>query len=408
MSPSFRQNTTVLIITAAVVISLTMGLRSTFGLFQTPIGLDLGFTRTSFGFAMAMQQLLWGLFQPFCGMAADRYGSGRVLVIGALAYMAGLLVMSGSSGIISFNIGAGWLVGFGLSATSFSVVLGALGRMVKPEKQSVAFGIATAGGSIGQFFMAPIGQNLIENQGWSSALVVMALIALLMAVSGFFLQSKAGDEIRLGGAAAETSEQTIRQALIEAWGDKSYRYLTLGFFVCGFQVSFITIHLPSYLQDLGMGPHVGATSLALIGFFNIIGTYSCGVLGAKFPKRYLLSLLYFLRAIVVMIFLIFPKTDMAVYLFAASMGLLWLGTVPLTSGVVAGIFGPRFMSTLFGFVFFSHQAGSFIGVWLGGYLFDQTGSYDGIWYGSVVLGIAAALLHLPIVEQPLQRSKAPA
>ncbi len=403
-----RQNTTVLIISAAVVISLTMGLRSTFGLFQTPIGDDLGFTRASFGFAMAMQQLLWGFFQPFCGMAADRYGSGRLLVIGALVYMAGLFVMSGSSDIVSFNIGAGWLVGFGLSATSFSVVLGALGRIVRPEKQSVAFGIATAGGSVGQLIMAPIGQNLIANQGWSSTLFVMGLIAFLMALPGFFLQSKAGDEVRLGGTTAETSEQTIKQALVEAWGDKSYRYLTIGFFICGFQVAFITIHLPAYLQDLGMGPSAGATSLALIGFFNIIGTYSCGVLGAKFPKRYLLSLLYFLRAVVVMIFLIMPKTDMAVYLFASSIGLLWLGTVPLTSGVVAGIFGPRYMSTLFGFVFFSHQVGSFAGVWLGGYLFERTGSYDGIWYGSVALGLAAALLHLPIIEQPLQRPKAPA
>jgi predicted MFS family arabinose efflux permease len=256
--------------------------------------------------------------------------------------------------------------------------------------------------------MAPIGQNLIANQGWSSTLVVMGLIALLMAMPAFFLQSKAGDEFRLDGTKAETSEQTIKQALVEAWGDKSYRYLTIGFFICGFQVAFITIHLPAYLQDLGLGPGIGATSLALIGFFNIIGTYSCGVLGAKFPKRYLLSLLYLLRAAVVMIFLIMPKTDMAVYLFASSMGLLWLGTVPLTSGVVAGIFGPRYMSTLFGFVFFSHQLGSFTGVWLGGYLFEWTGSYDGIWYGSVALGLAAAMLHLPIVEQPLQRSKAPA
>ena len=408
MTPALRQNTTVLIIAGALVISLTMGMRSTFGLFQAPINADLGFTRASFGFAMAMQQLLWGLFQPFCGMAADRYGSGRVLLLGTLAYMGGLFLMAGSNDIIDFNIGAGWLIGFGLSATSFSVVLGALGRMVAPEKQSVAFGIATAGGSVGQFIMAPIGQNLIQTQGWSGALVAMALIASLMALSSFFLQSKAGDEVHLGGAAAETSSQTIRQALGEAWNNKSYRFLTLGFFVCGFQVAFITIHLPAYLQDLGMSPEVGATSLALIGFFNIIGTYSCGVLGAKFPKRYLLSMLYFLRAIVVMLFLIFPKTDMAVYLFASSMGLLWLGTVPLTSGVVAQIFGPRFMSTLFGFVFFSHQVGSFLGVWLGGYLFDTTGSYDAIWYGSVVFGIAAALLHLPIVERPLQRSRATA
>lgn len=406
MTPSLRRNATVLIIAAATVISLTMGLRSTFGLFQAPIASDLGFSRASFGFAMAVQQLLWGLFQPFCGMVADRYGSGRVLVTGALAYTAGLLVMSGSGDIVGFNIGAGWLVGFGLSATSFSVVLGALGRLLAPEKRSVAFGIATAGGSVGQFIMAPIGQQLIATQGWSGALAVMALIAALMALSGFFLQSKAGDEVRLGGGAGETADQTIRQAMGEACGDSSYRYLTLGFFVCGFQVAFITIHLPAYLLDLGMTARTGAISLALIGFFNIIGTYGCGVLGGRFPKRYLLSALYFLRAVVVLIFLMLPKTDMAVYLFASAMGLLWLGTVPLTSGLVAQIFGPRYMSTLFGIVFFSHQVGSFIGVWLGGYLYDTTGSYDGIWYGSVVLGLAAALLHLPISEQPFQRAGA--
>jgi len=406
MTPALRRNTTVLIVTAAVVISLTMGLRSTFGLFQPPIAADLGFSRASFGFAMAMQQLLWGLFQPFCGMAADRYGSGRMLVIGALAYAAGLFVMSGSSDIISFNIGAGWLIGFGLSATSFSVVLGALGRLVSPEKQSVAFGIATAGGSVGQFIMAPIGQNLIVEQGWSSALAVMALIALLMAVSGFFLQSKAGDEVRLGGDTSQTADQTIKQALLEAWHDRSYRYLTLGFFVCGFQVAFITIHLPAYLLDLGMSLKTGAISLALIGFFNIIGTYACGVLGGRHPKRYLLSGLYLLRAVAVLVFMVLPKTELSVYIFASAMGLLWLGTVPLTSGLVAKIFGPRYMSTLFGFVFFSHQVGSFIGVWLGGYLFDTTGSYDGIWYGSIVLGVAAALVHLPISEHPLQRAEA--
>ncbi len=408
MTPALRQNTVILVIIGAMVISITMGVRSTFGLFQSPIGMDLGFGRASFGFAMAMQNLLWGLFQPFCGMVADRYGSGRVLVLGALAYMGGLMLMAGSSDIITFNIGGGWLIGFGLSATSFSVVLGALGRLVAPEKQSVAFGIATAGGSVGQFIMAPIGLGLIDNFGWSDALVGMALIASLMALSGFFLQSKAGDELKFGGHTSETANQTIKEALKEAWGDNSYRFLTLGFFVCGFQVAFITIHLPSYLLDIGLDAETGAISLALIGFFNIIGTYSCGYLGGKFPKRFLLSGLYFLRALVVLVFLMLPKSDIAVYVFASSMGLLWLGTVPLTSGLVAQIFGPRFMSTLFGIVFFSHQVGSFIGVWMGGYLFDTTGSYDGIWYGSVVLGVAAALLHLPIIEKPLQRAKATA
>ena len=406
MSPAFTRNPTVLIIAAALVISLSMGIRSTFGLFQGPMTMELGFGRESFGFAMAIQQLMWGLFQPLCGMVADRYGSGRVLVAGAFVYAAGLVVMAGVETPLGLNIGAGWMVGFGMAAASFSVVLGALGRMVPPEKQSIAFGLASAGGSFGQFVMAPIGQQVIESQGWSGALMILAVVACAIVISAAVLQSKSSDSPSdmVGGIAA--AEQNMLEAITEACTNHSYRYLTLGFFVCGFQVAFLTIHLPAYLQDAGMTASTSAYALALIGFFNIIGTYTFGVLGARFPKRFLLSLLYFLRSVFIMLFLIFPISEMSVYLFSASMGLLWLGTVPLTSGLVAQIFGAKYMSTLFGLVFLSHQLGSFIGVWMGGYLYDTTGSYDGIWYGSVILGLVAALLHIPISEQPVQRARA--
>ena len=403
-----RRNTLILVISGAFVISMTMGLRSSFGLFMGPMTVDLGIDRETFGFAMALQNLLWGIFQPFCGMFADRYGSGRVLVIGALAYAAGLYVMSGAETVLGFNVGAGWLIGFGLSATSFSVVLGALSRLVPAEKQSIAFGIATAGGSVGQFIMAPIGQHLIETQGWAPALSTLAWLALTMALAAAMLRSKAGDEKKSGVDKSVGTEQNLREALIEASRNKGYIYLTLGFFVCGFQVAFITVHMPAYISDLGMNSSVAATALALIGLFNIVGTYACGVLGGKHSKRYLLSGLYFLRSIVVLVFLVMPKTEMSVYVFAATMGLLWLGTVPLTSGLVAQIFGVRFMSTLFGIVFLGHQVGSFTGVWLGGYLYDTTGSYDGVWYGSIVLGVMAALIHLPITDSPVERLAATA
>ncbi len=403
-----RRNTLVLVISGAFVISMTMGLRSSFGLFLGPMTGDMGIDRETFGFAMAMQNLLWGLFQPFCGMVADRFGSGKVLTVGALAYGAGLYVMSGATTVFGFNLGAGWLVGFGLSATSFSVVLGALGRLVPVEKQSIAFGIATAGGSVGQFVMAPIGQNLIETRGWASALEVMAWLALTMALAAFFLRSRAGDERKSGAGKSTAVEQNLRQALAEAARNKGYIYLTLGFFVCGFQVSFVAIHLPSYISDLGMSASVGATSLALIGLFNIIGTYACGVLGGRYSRKYLLSGLYCLRSIVILVFIVLPKTEFSVYLFTAALGLLWLGTVPLTSGLVAQVFGVRFLSTLFGVVFLGHQLGGFIGVWLGGYLYDTTGSYDGVWYAAIGLGIMAALIHLPITERPVERLAAKA
>jgi MFS family permease len=402
MPPSFHRNPTILIIAAALVISLSMGIRSTFGLFQAPMNMELGFGRETFGFAMALQQLLWGLFQPICGMVADRYGSGRVLVVGAFVYSLGLFVMSGVETPLDLNIGGGWLIGFGLAATSFSVVLGALGRLVPVERQSTAFGIASAGGSLGQFIMAPLGQQVIQSQSWSGALIIMAVIVSAIVLSAFFLQSKANDNVTL---TTNSVTQTMGKAIAEAAGNRNFRLLTVGFFVCGFQVAFLAMHLPAYLLDAGMTASTSAIALALIGFFNIVGTYGCGILGARFPKRYVLSILYFSRALVFLLFIIFPVNEMSVYLFSIMMGLLWLGTVPLTSALVAQIFGIQYIATLFGIVFLGHQLGSFFGVWVGGYLFDATGTYDGVWYGSVLLGIIAALMHLPISEQPLHRAQ---
>ena len=380
-----------------------MGIRSTFGLFQTPMNLELGFGRETFGFAMALQQLLWGLFQPICGMVADRYGSGRVLVVGASVYSIGLFVMSGVETPLDLNIGGGWLIGFGLAATSFSVVLGALGRLVPVERQSTAFGIASAGGSFGQFIMAPLGQQVIQSQSWSGALIILAVIVSAIVLSAFFLQSKARGKV---SSSTDSVNQTMKKAIAEAASNRNYRLLTVGFFVCGFQVAFLAMHLPAYLLDAGMTANTSAIALALIGFFNIVGTYGCGVLGSRFPKRYVLSILYFTRAIVFLMFIIFPVNEISVYLFSTMMGLLWLGTVPLTSALVAQIFGTQYISTLFGIVFLGHQLGSFFGVWIGGYLFDVTGTYDGVWYGSILLGVIAALMHLPISEHPLHRTQA--
>ena len=400
---ALRSNTNVLIIAAALAISLSMGIRSTFGLFQTPMNFELGFDREIFGFAMALQQLLWGLFQPICGMIADRYGSGRVIVGGAIIYSFGLLVMSGAETPFVLNIGGGWLIGFGLAATSFSVVLGALGRLVPVERQSVAFGIASAGGSFGQFIMAPLGQQIIQTQGWSQALIILSVVVCAIIISAAFLQSKASDKTY---QPTNFVSQTMREALAEAAANRSYQLLTIGFFVCGFQVAFLAMHLPAYLQDAGMTARTSAIALALIGFFNIVGTYACGVLGGIFPKRYILSLLYFTRAIVFSIFISFPVSEGSVYLFSIMIGLLWLGTVPLTSALVAKIFGAQYMATLFGIVYFGHQLGSFFGVWIGGYLFDEMNSYELVWYGSILLGFIAALMHLPIREVSLQRAKA--
>ena len=387
------KKTVIIIVCGGLVLSLAMGIRQTFGLFMTPVTVELGIGREGFALAMAVQNLLWGAFQPLTGMIADKFGAARVIAAGAMIYAAGLLIMSNMTDVASLHLGGGVLIGIAMAATGFSVVLGAVARAVPPEKRSMALGIVSAGGSFGQFAMAPIGQALISAQGWSGAFFAMAVLSVLMVPLALAVAGKPRDE-----RSQQAETQTLAQALKEAGGHRGFIYLTTGFFVCGFQVVFVAVHLPAYLVDLGLPATTGATALALIGIFNIAGTFACGALGGRYSKKRVLAALYVLRALVIAAFLIAPKSEASVYIFAASLGLLWLGTVPLTSGLVGQIFGVRYLSTLFGIVFFGHQLGSFLGVWLGGYVYDATGSYDAIWIASIILGFAAALIHLPIAE----------
>ncbi|MGB0681118.1 MAG: MFS transporter [Magnetovibrionaceae bacterium] len=395
----FRSLPVWVVITAgALVVSLSMGIRQSFGLFLSPMSLDLEIGREAFALALAIQNLIWGCMQPFAGMIADRYGSGRVIAGGGILYLIGLLIMADAESIWGLHIGGGLLIGFALSGVTFGVVLGAIGRQVTEEKRSLAFGIATAGGSLGMAIMGPLGQAFIGAYGWPMALVIMAAMASVMAMVAVFLTGRPETPQQTSGAAEAEAAQTMGRALREAAGHSGYRYLTLGFFVCGFHVAFIGVHLPAYVADVGLSPHVGAFALALIGLFNIVGTFTAGWIGGRYSKKNSLAWLYGLRALVFLVFLIAPKTEMTVYIFSATIGLLWLSTVPLTSGLVAQIFGVRYMSTLFGIVFFSHQIGSFVGVWWGGWLFDVFGSYDYMWIASVIMGVVSAALHLPIRE----------
>jgi len=396
MANILKRHVWLVVLAAFLVTSIGLGIRQNFGLMLPAMTADLSLDRQSFAFAMALQNLMWGLFSPPLGALADKYGSGRMIAFGGLVYAGGLWVMAHAEGTLGLNIGTGLLIGFAQAATGFAVVLAVVARHVSLEKRSMALGIASAGGSFGQLYMAPVSLGLIESFGWSTALVYLVFLALMMTVLASALTGRPGETTHLQGPS-----QTLKQAVQEALSDRSFWFLTAGFFVCGFQVAFLAVHLPAYLQDLGFGASMGATAIALIGFFNIIGTWVFGVLGGKYPKRFLLSSLYVLRALTIAVFLMLPVNEIVVMAFASALGLLWLGTVPLTSGLVGQIFGVRYMSTLFGIVFMSHQLGSFIGVWWGGYVFDVSGSYDQVWYASIALGLTAGLLHLPINEQPL-------
>jgi predicted MFS family arabinose efflux permease len=379
----------------ALILTLSTGLRATFGLFLKPVSFDLGLSRELFGFGIALQNLLWGAASPFFGGVADKYGTGRVVAVGALLYAAGLVTIgyaTGGSAVILGNI----LVGVALAGSGFSVVLGAIGRAAPPEKRSMALGIITAGGSFGQFAVVPYAHLLIEALDWRMALVGLAITSLLML-------PLIGPVAKVGNVAPAGAPQTLRQALDEALRHKGFWLLTAGFFVCGFQVVFVATHLPAFLADRGMPTWVGAWTLALVGLFNIIGSYGCGMLGGRYSKKNLLALLYSLRSLVFILFMVMPLSEFSVLLFGALLGLLWLGTVPLTSGLVAYIFGPVYMSMLYGIVFLSHQVGSFLGAWMGGYFYDVFGSYDAMWWFCVVLGFAASVLHFPIAERPVPR-----
>jgi MFS family permease len=382
----------------ALIVTLSMGIRHGFGFWLQPIITERGWTRETFSFALAVQNLAWGAAGPIAGMLADRFGAWKVLVMGGLMYALGLLLMAVTSHPLTFTLSAGVLIGIAQSGSTYAVIYGVLGRTVSADKRSWAFGVAAAAGSFGQFVMIPIETWLIGRLGWQGALFLLAGTALLIVPLALGIRER-----QATGSAA--GHQSIGQALREAFGYRSFQLLMLGYFVCGFQVVFIGVHLPSYLKDHGLGIGVSTGALMLIGLFNIFGTYAVGMLGQRFPKRYLLSGIYGLRAVAIVIFLLVPLTPLSVYLFAAVIGFLWLSTVPPTNAVVAQIFGAQHLSMLGGFVFFSHQIGSFLGVWLGGRLYDATGSYDVVWYLAIALGIMAMLANLPVRETPILRAQ---
>ena len=402
LSSNWRTPTLVLIC-AGIILTLALGTRQTFGLFLQPMSSELGWGRGHYSFALALSNLIWGIAQPFFGAWADKRGAGRVVAVCGLLYAAGLALMPFSTTPLMLDLSAGLLIGLGLSGVSFGIILGVVGRAFPPERRSFALGIASSGGSFGQFLMLPFGQLLISSFGWQVAL--MALAGTILATVPL---ATAMVEARRPAAQDAAKTQSLSSALREAGRHVGFWYLTAGFFVCGFQVAFISVHLPAYLLDVKMSPAVGATALALIGLFNIGGSFAAGYLGGRFSKKYLLSSIYFLRAGIVGLFVLFPVTPLSVYLFAAGIGFLWLGTVPLTNGLVGQIFGVRYVSTLFGIVFFSHQVGSFTGVWLGGYLFDATGSYTVVWVASIALAVLAGIINLPIDERPIERLSAEA
>ena len=389
-----RRSTTAIVVAGCLIALITFGLRTSLGLFTAPLSLVRGWDRETFALAIAVQNLLWGLGQPFAGAVADRYGAGRVLAVGGLVYTAGAVLMAQSTSAATLTLTGGVLIGLGLSGASFAIVLAAFARLVPPERRSWALGIGTAAGSLGQFLFAPLGQAFIGEYGPVTALVLLSSFVALVPLLALVLTGR-GDEEELDAEPAVSARQAIRGALAHP----SYVLLTCGFFVCGFHIAFISTHLPPYLTDLGFSGSLAAWSLALIGLFNVIGAYSAGVLGGMQSKRLLLSGIYFSRGVLFALFVLVPKTPFVVLVFAACMGLLWLSTVPPTSGLVAVMFGTRHVGMLFGFVFLSHQVGAFIGAWLGGVVYEATGGYDLMWWLSIAFGLAAAVVHLPINER---------
>jgi predicted MFS family arabinose efflux permease len=391
-----RLSMTQVLLCGAAIVTVSMGIRHGFGLWLQPVTMDRGWTRESFAFALAVQNLAWGVAGPLAGGLADRYGAFRVLVAGSLLYALGLVLMALATSGLAFTGSAGLLLGMAQAGTTYAVIYGVIARNVAPERRSWAMGVAAAAGSFGQFLMVPVENWLINAWGWQEALFVLACAALAIVPLAAGLREPAQ-------AAVPGHHQSMGAALREAFGNRSFNLLTAGYFVCGFQVVFIGVHMPSYLRDHGLGPGVATTALALIGLFNVIGTYSAGVLGQRLAKRHILAAIYLLRALVIVVFLAVPLSPWSVYVFSAVMGVLWLSTVPPTNAIVAQIFGVQYMSMLGGFVFLSHQIGSFLGVWLGGKLYDATGSYDVVWWLAVALGVFAALVNLPVRETAIAR-----
>ena len=385
----------------AAILVLSMGVRHGFGLWLQPITQARGWGREDFAFALAIQNLAWGGFGIFAGMLADRFGAMRLMMLGSVVYALGLLGMATSTSTLLFTLSSGVMLGLAQAGTTFAIVFGVIGRNVPAEKRSWAMGVAAAAGSFGQFMMVPAEGFLIAHVGWDQALMVLAGALLLIIPAAFFLREPA-----LSAGAAVRRDQTITQALSEAFAYPPFLLLMAGYFVCGFQVVFIGVHMPSYLKDHGLSPQVASYALALIGLFNIIGTYLAGSLGQRVLKTHILAFIYFMRAVAIALFLYFPLSDTSVYLFAMGMGVLWLSTVPPTSATVAQIFGVAHLSMLGGFIFFSHQLGSFMGVWLGGYMYDRFGSYDLVWYLAIALGVFAATVNLMVREAPISRELA--
>lgn len=382
----------------AAIVTLSMGIRHGFGLWLQPITQEMGWNRQSFALALAIQNLSWGLIGIFAGMVADRFGAFRVLVGGALLYGLGLMGMALAPTPTFFALTAGVLIGAAQAGTTYAVIYGVLGRQIAADRRSWAMGVAAAAGSFGQFLMVPVEGWLIASLGWQQALLALALMVLLVIPLALGLR-----EPDFQGQTPAKRDQTIGQALAEAFRYPSFTLLMAGYFVCGFQVVFIGVHMPSYIKDSGLSPQVASTALALIGLFNVLGTYIAGTLGQRVPKRFILAFIYFARAVAIAIFLLVPLSPWSVYIFSAVIGTLWLSTVPPTNATIAQIFGVQHLSMLGGFVFFSHQIGSFFGVWLGGYLYDLTGNYDIVWYVSIALGIFAGLVNLPVKEGPIAR-----
>ena len=397
--PSASRLPWLIIACGCAIALLTFGPRSAMGFFQLPLLAEKGWDRTTFGLAMAIQNLAWGFGTPVFGALADKYGTWRVLALSGLMYAGGLLLMANADTATMLHVGGGLLVGLGVASGSFGIVLAAFARNVAPERRSFVFGLGTAAGSAGMFLFAPLSQGLISAYGWYDALVVMSVMMLVIPVLAIPLRGNSAS----GNQPQATYRQTAGQALREALGHRSYVLLVAGFFVCGFQVAFITAHFPAYISDIGIEARYAVIALALIGFFNIIGSLAAGVIGQRYSKPYFLAYIYLARSALVTAFLLLPQTPGTVIVFAVIMGLLWLSTVPPTNALVAIMFGTAHLGMLGGVVFFSHQIGSFLGVWLGGYLYDTFGTYDPVWWLGVALGVFAAVVHWPIEERPVER-----
>ena len=397
MTQTHWRTPVVILVCGGIILSLSLGTRHSFGLYLQPMTLDLDWTRQTFAIALAIQNLVYGIATPLAGMIVDKYGAPRVLFGGTLLYALGMVLMAYSTTGWEFTLSAGLLVGIALSCSGFSTVFGVVGRAFPPEKRTTALGIAAAAGSFGQFLMLPYGQTLINQLGWHYALLACAAtILLVLPLATVLAEDKK--------AQSREHKQSIPEALREAFGHSGFVLLCSGYFVCGFQLMFISVHFPAYMIDQNMTPETGMMALALIGLFNIFGSYTWGWLGNRYTKKYVLAALYFTRAAAFAIFISAPVTPLSVYLFGATIGFLWLGTVPVTSGLIAHIFGVKYLATLTGIAFLFHQVGSFLGVWIGGYLFDTTGSYRLMWLLTIALGVLAGLINLPINERQIVRA----